>query len=52
MGKYKKMGYFQTFPFGVDMTDEELILARTLKAIKGKMLRKLIVAELANEGHL
>jgi len=94
MGKYKKMGYFQTFPFGVDMTDEELILARTLKAIKarmsnpkgalgslkqaialqaipeaarpylerlqlldpqtlqGRMLRKLIVAELASEGHL
>jgi acyl-CoA hydrolase len=94
MGRYKKMGYFQTFPFGVDMTDEELILAKTLKAIKGrmsnpkgalgslkqaialqaipeaarpylerlqlldpqtlqgKMLRKLIVAELANEGHL
>jgi hypothetical protein len=94
MGKYQKMGYFQTFPFGVDMTDEELVLAKTLKAIKGrmsnpkgaigslkqaialhaipeaarpylerlqlldpqtlqgKMLRKLIVAELANEGHL
>ena len=94
MGKYKKQGYFQTFPFGVDMTDDELVLAKTLKAIKSRMsspkgaigtlkqaigthevpdnaapylerlgldaaqtiqdkvLRKLIVAELANEGHI
>jgi hypothetical protein len=37
MGRYKKMGYFQTFPFGVDMTDVELVLARTLKALKSKM---------------
>ena len=37
MSKYKKMGYFQTFPFGVDMTDVELVLARTLKALKGRM---------------
>ncbi len=94
MSKYKKTGYFQMFPFGVDMTDDELVLARTLKVLKGKMsgprgamgtikqaiavgaipdaatpylerlqlldpqtlqgkvLRKLIVAELAAEGHL
>ena len=37
MGKYKEMGYFQTFPFGVDMTDVELILAKTLKTLKGRM---------------
>jgi acyl-CoA hydrolase len=37
MGKYKEMGYFQTFPFGVDMTDVELVLARTLKTLKGRM---------------
>ena len=92
--KYRKQGYFQTFPFGVDMTQEELVLAATLKALKGrmsgpagifgsitqaiavleippaampylerlqlhdpqtlqdKMLRKLIVAELAAAGHI
>ena len=32
--KYRKQGYFQTFPFGVDMTQEELVLAATLKALK------------------
>ena len=37
MGRFKKMGYFKTFPFGVDMTDDELVLAGTLKALKGKM---------------
>jgi len=37
MSKYKEMGYFQTFPFGVDMTDVELILAKTLKTLKGRM---------------
>ena len=37
MGKYKETGYFQTFPFGVDMTDVELVLAKTLKTLKGRM---------------
>jgi acyl-CoA hydrolase len=37
MGKYKEMGYFQTFPFGVDMTDVELVLARILKTLKSRM---------------
>jgi len=37
MGRFKKRGYFKTFPFGVDMTDDELVLAGTLKALKGKM---------------
>lgn len=37
MSKFKKTGYFQMFPFGVDMTDDELVLARTLKALKGRM---------------
>jgi len=94
MSNLKRTGYFQMFPFGVDLTDDELVLARTLKALKSrmsgpkgaigtitqaiavraipdaatpylerlqlldpqtlqdKMLRKLIVAELAAEGHV
>ena len=37
MSKYQEMGYLQTFPFGVDMTDVELVLAKTLKTLKGRM---------------
>ena len=93
MAEFKKAGYFPTFPFGIDLTEDELVLATTLKALKGrlskpggvvnaikqaietvavpdaakpylerlqlldphtlqeKMTRKLIVAELAAQGH-
>lgn len=37
IGRYRKKGFFKTFPFGVDLTDDELVLAKTLKALKRKM---------------
>ena len=37
MAEFEKRGYFPTFPFGIDLTDDELVLAKTLKALKGRL---------------
>ena len=34
--KYKGDGYFPTFPFGTDLTDEELVLGKALTRLKAK----------------
>ena len=39
MAEFKKSGYFPTFPFGIDLTNDEIVLAKTLKALKGKLSR-------------
>lgn len=39
MAEFTKEGYFPTFPFGIDLTDDELVLAKTLKALKDKLSR-------------
>ena len=39
MAEFTKKGYFPTFPFGIDLTDDELVLAKTLKALKDKLSR-------------
>jgi acyl-CoA hydrolase len=36
----RRSGYFPTFPFGTDLTNEELVLAKTLKALKGRMSKR------------
>jgi hypothetical protein len=37
LGPHKKLGYFPTFPLGTDFTEEELVLGKTLKALKARM---------------
>jgi acyl-CoA hydrolase len=39
MAEFTKKGYFPTFPFGIDMTDDELVLAKTMTALKGRLSR-------------
>ena len=34
--KYKQQGLFKTFPFGTDLTDEEIFIGRALKVLKKK----------------
>ena len=36
----REQGCFQTFPFGSDFTDEELVLAKALKSLKAKTAQK------------
>ena len=39
--KYKEKGYFKPFPFGTDLTEDEIKIGRALKAIKADLGRKL-----------
>jgi hypothetical protein len=34
--RYKEQGYFQTFPFGTDFTEEEIFIGKALKILKKK----------------
>lgn len=34
LAEYRAQGYFQPFPFGTDLTDEEIVLGRALKELK------------------
>ncbi|SLM29275.1 putative acetyl-CoA hydrolase (Acetyl-CoA hydrolase/transferase family protein) [Desulfamplus magnetovallimortis] len=34
LGPYRLQGYFQPFPFGTDLTDEEIVLGKALKGLK------------------
>jgi acyl-CoA hydrolase len=36
LGKYKDLGLFKTFPFGTDLTEEEIFVGRALKILKKK----------------
>ncbi|UCH40620.1 MAG: acetyl-CoA hydrolase, partial [Gammaproteobacteria bacterium] len=36
LAKYKKRGLFNTFPFGTDLTEEEIFIGRALKILKKK----------------
>jgi acyl-CoA hydrolase len=36
LGKYKDLGLFKTFPFGTDLTEEEIYVGRALKILKKK----------------
>ncbi len=37
MLRYKKAGLFEPFPFGTDFTDDELVIGKALKGLKGQM---------------
>jgi acyl-CoA hydrolase len=36
LSKYKKLGLFKTFPFGTDLTDEEIFIGKALKILQKK----------------
>ena len=36
LGKYKDLGLFKTFPFGTDLTEEEIFVGKALKILKKK----------------
>ena len=36
LAKYKDRGLFDAFPFGTDLTEEEIFIGRTLKILKNK----------------
>ena len=36
LGKYKERGLFSAFPFGTDLTEEEIFIGRALKILKKK----------------
>ena len=38
--RYKAKGYFPTFPFGTDFTEEEIILGKALKSLKADLSKK------------
>jgi acyl-CoA hydrolase len=40
LANYRQGGLFPDFPFGTDLTPEELVLGKALKALKAKMRRK------------
>lgn len=35
--EFRNKGYFKPFPFGTDFTDEEIVLGKALKGLKGQM---------------
>ena len=39
ISEFSRSGCFPTFPFGSDLTDDELVLAKTLKTLKERMSR-------------
>lgn len=41
---FRARGLFPTFPFGTDLTAEEQVLGRILKALKARMARRMGVA--------
>ena len=38
--KYKKEGYFNKFPFGTDLTDDEIVIGAALKSLKSDLYSK------------
>ena len=36
LGKYKELGLFKVFPFGTDLTEEEIFIGKALKILKKK----------------
>jgi acyl-CoA hydrolase len=36
LGKYKELGLFKAFPFGTDLTEEEIFIGKALKILKKK----------------
>lgn len=40
LADFKKDGYFQPFPYGTELTDEELVLGKALKGLKAAMTSK------------
>jgi hypothetical protein len=43
LAKYKKRELFKTFPFGTDLTEEEIFVGRALKILKKKKQNSLIM---------
>jgi len=39
--KYKAKGFYNVFPFGTDLTDDEIIIGKALKALKNDLSSKL-----------
>ena len=39
--KYKQQGLFKSFPFGTDLTDEEIFIGKALKVLKRKKQNRL-----------
>jgi acyl-CoA hydrolase len=39
--KYKEQGFYQPFPFGTDLTDDEIVIGKALKALKKDLSSKL-----------
>lgn len=37
LGELKQQGMFPTFPFGTELTDEEIVLGKALRTLKGKI---------------
>ena len=43
LGKYKERGLFNAFPFGTDLTEEEIFIGRALKILKKKKQNSLTI---------
>jgi acyl-CoA hydrolase len=40
LGKYKELGLFEVFPFGTDLTEEEIFIGKALKILRKKKQNK------------
>jgi acyl-CoA hydrolase len=38
--KYKSKGFYKTFPFGTDLTDDEIVIGKALKSLKNDLSSK------------